>query len=246
MSVLHVSARRLVALTGIVSVAAVAAAQTTSPVVYLGLTHTAIGSATLRVDRGRNTLEVTTLDPNGGDGVAVHLGATTTDWTAESGTVNGGLPLAMSWNAVAEGQSISAAALRAVGGRIALSARFTGATAPSHAALVFRDGKLVGSQGSLPPTAPVYLPAWLPCEFLENGCSLVQRFRNDHSGACEWSFVFRRSGPITLPSGQQITGNELRLVEEVRPAGHYPYLSFDGITIQTNARTLTLFSESAR
>lgn len=246
MSVLHVTTLRLVSVAGLLCVAAGAAAQTTAPVVYRGLTHTAIGGATLRVDSRRNTLEIATLDPNGGDGVAVHLDKTTTDWTAESGTVNGSVPFAMNWNAVADGQSISAAAMRAIDGRIALSARFTGATAPSYAALVFKDGKLVGSLGSLPPTAHIYLPDWVPCEFLEGGCSFIPRFRNDHNGACEWSFVFRRTGPITLPGGRQIIGNEVRLVEEVRPAGHYPYLSFDGITIQTNARTLTLFSESAR
>jgi hypothetical protein len=43
-----------------------------------------------------------------------------------------------------------------------------------------------------------------------------------------------------------VTGTEVRLLEEVNPAGHYPYLSFDGLTLQTNARALTIFAESAR
>ena len=34
---------------------------------------------------------------------------------------------------------------------------------------------------------------------------------------------------IPAPNGTVVTGNELRLVEEVRPASHYLYLSFDEI-----------------
>jgi hypothetical protein len=231
---------------GILSVAAGATAQTASPVVYRGLTHSAIGGAVLQVDARHDTLEVTHLDPNGADGVAVHLRDTTTDWNAALGTLNGGLPFAAAFNAVAEGESISSASLRQAGDRISLSARFTGATTPTYAAVVFKEGKLVASLGGVPPTAQTYIPIWVPCEFLENGCSFFPRFRNNPNGACEWSFVFHRAGRITLPDGRHVTGDEVRLIEEVRPAGHYPYLSFDGVTIQTTGRTLTLFSESAR
>lgn len=243
---IHVSTLRISVVAGILTVATGAAAQTSGPVIYQGLTHTALGNAVLLVDSRRNALEISTADPNGGDGVAVHLRSTTTDWQAAVGTVKGDVPLGVSLNAVADGQSISTAALRQVDGRISLSARFTGATAPSYAALVFKDGKLVGSVGGLPPTAHTFIPDWVPCEFLESGCGFIARFRNNHDGACEWSFVLPRTGRITLPDGRQIAGDEVRLIEEVRPAGHYPYLSFDGVTIQTNAPRLTLFSESAR
>lgn len=243
---LHVSTLRIGVVVGVLVVATGASAQTGGPVVYRGLTHTPIGSAVLQVDSRRDALEVTTADPHGGDGVAVHLRNTTTDWTAALGALTGDTPLTLSLNAVAHGQSISAAALRQADGRISLSARFTGATKPTYATLVFKGGKLVGSLGGLPPTAHIFLPDWVPCEFLESGCSFIARFRNNHDGACEWSFVLPRAGRIALPDGQQITGDEVRLVEEVRAAGHYPYLSFDGVTMQTNARTLRLFSESAR
>lgn len=42
-----------------------------------------------------------------------------------------------------------------------------------------------------------------------------------------------------------MTGNELRLVEEVAVAGHYPYLTFDAMVMQSNA-DLTVLSESVR
>ena len=243
---LRVSTLRVLFITGTLSAATGAAAQTTAPVIYQGIPHTAIGTAVLQPDSERNTLDVRTSDPNGGDGVAMRLRASTTDWTAHVGTENGGLPLVMTLNAIADGQRISTSVLREVDDRIVLGAQFTGGTRSSFAALVYNKGTLVASLGGLPPTAQVHFPSQLPCEFLENGCSFFARFRNTVYGECEWVFVFGGAGRITLPNGQQVTGDEVRLVEEVRPAGHYPYLSFDGVTLQTNARVLTLFAESAR
>jgi hypothetical protein len=152
----------------------------------------------------------------------------------------------MSLSAIADGQRISTAVLREVDDRIVLGAGFTGATKGTYSALVYNRGTLVASIGGLPPAAQVYLPRWIACEFLENGCSLIARFRNTIYGECEWGLVFDRAGTIVLPNGRQVTGTEVRLLEEVNPAGHYPYLSFDGVTLQSNARTLAIFAESAR
>jgi hypothetical protein len=152
----------------------------------------------------------------------------------------------MNLNAVADGQRISTAVLREVDDRIVLGAGFTGSTKGTYSALIYNRGTLVASVGGLPPGSQVYLPRWVACEFLENGCSLIARFRNTIYGECEWDFVFGRAATILLPNGRQVTGTEVRLLEEVNPAGHYPYLSFDGLTLQTNARALTIFAESAR
>jgi hypothetical protein len=205
-----------------------------------------MGDAVLRLDTSRNSLDVHTVDPHGGDGVAVDLGGRATSWAAQLGTANGALPLVMTWNAITDGQRISTAAFRQAGDRIALTARFTGAIASTYTVQVYDGSRLVGSLSGLQPTAQTYLPDWLPCEFLENGCSFIARFRNTVYGACEWAFVFRQAGPVTLPNGRQLTGTEVRLLEEVRAPGQYPYETFDGVTTQTNARVLTLFSESAR
>lgn len=245
-TVLRVSRLKVPFVAGILSLATCAAAETIAPIIYQGLRHSPIGHAVLQVDASRNTLAMTTTDPNGGDGVAVDLGGRATSWTAYLAAMGGGLPLVMTWHAIADGQRISTAVLREVGGRVAISARFTGATTSTYAVQVFDQGRLVGSLGGLPPTAQTYLPDWLPCEFLEHGCSFIPRFRNTVYGECEWAFVFRDSRPIALPNGVQLTGTEVRLIEEVRAAGHYPYLTFDGVTMQTNARVLTLFSEGAR
>jgi hypothetical protein len=221
-------------------------AQTIAPVVYQGLRHTPIGGAALQLDTSRNTLDVNTSDPSGGDGVAVDLD-NTTSWSAQLGTSGDpGLSLAMTWHAIADGQRISSAFLRQIDDRFALNARFTGSTASTYAVQVYDNGRLVGALGGVPPTAHVYIPRWIPCEFLEHGCSFIIRFHNNANHECEWNLASRNAGPITLPNGAQVTGNEVRLIEEVHAGGQYPYLTFDGLTMQTNARVLTLFSESAR
>lgn len=231
---------------GILVVATCAAAQTTAPVVYQGLRHIPIGNAHLSLDTSRNTLDVTTMDPNGRDGVAVDLGGQATSWAAHLGPqVDRTLRLIMSLNAIADGERISTAVLRQTGAGIALSARFTGATKPTYAVHVYNSGRLVGALGGLPPTAQTHIPR-LPCEFFENGCGFTQRFHNNVNGACEWHSALPGPAPIVLPDGKRVVGNEVRFIEEVNPAGHYPYLTFDGVTMQTNARVLTLLSETAR
>src|SRR5262245_24661293 len=122
---LRISAPRTAFVAGILSLATCAAAQTAPPIVFQGLRHTAIGNAVVQVDAVRNTLEVSTTDPNGGDGVAVDLGGRATSWTAHLAAIGGGLPLVMTWHAIADGQRISTAVLRDLDGRVAISARFT-------------------------------------------------------------------------------------------------------------------------
>ena len=52
--------------------------------------------------------------------------------------------------------------------------------------------------------------------------------------------------PFRLPNGAIVTGNELRLVEEVRPASHYPYLGFDTMMMRSDAPSFAILSESLR
>ena len=89
-------------------------------VVYQGFTHTPVGAAMLRVDPSRNVLEVSALGPAGEDGVAVTTTKTATSWTAAVRTpVVNGLPVRLSWHAIADGRRIGSgrsAAQRPYGG----------------------------------------------------------------------------------------------------------------------------------
>ena len=218
-----------------------------SSTVFQGLTHTAVGGAVLHLDQGREALTVATFDPSGEDGVAVGL-REATSWTARmEATGDDTLPLGISWHAIADSQRISSASMRRAGETFEFSAVFTGATRPTYAAYVYNDGRLVGSLGALQPTAHVVVPESF-CRVPEFAailnCRLTSRFHNVNA-ACVWEWIFGEKLAFRLPNGTVVTGNELRLVEEVRPAGHYLYLSFDAMQIRSNA-DLTLLSETVR
>jgi hypothetical protein len=215
--------------------------------VFAKLTHTPIGSAVLRLDASRNALEVLPLDPEGGDGVRVAL-PETKSWTARMSASDApGAPLVVSWGAIADGRRISSASLQQTGSQFALRAAFTGGIKPTYSAQVYTNGLLVGSQGGVPSAGQIWIPlSW--CSLFPDlfDCGFTSEFHNSANSQCEWRFVFGTTIPIRLPNGVVVPGNELRLVEEVKPAGHYPYLTFDAITMRSNSRVLTLFSETVR
>lgn len=235
-------------ITGVV-IAAVWVDARAAAVVFQGLTHTAVGGAVLRMDTANDALVVATFDPAGGDGVAVGL-PQTTSWASRL-QLGGGraLPLKVSFDAIADARRISSASIARTPDGLDLGAVFTGATRPTYTAAVYQGGQLVGAIGSLPPASRVYVPP-SPCDIPEFRpffiCgNLVSRFHNTADGECVWEFAFDRSMPFRLPNGAVITGNELRLVEEVSAPGHYPYPRFDGMVVRTNT-DLTLYAESVR
>jgi hypothetical protein len=231
---------------GTMCVATTASAQSSS-VVFQGLEHRAVGGATVKLNAERDALDVNTFDLAGGDGVAVALGEATS-WTARLRAA-GSSPLSLSWHAMADGRRISSASMRQVGDRFEVRALFTGATKSTYNAAVYKDGRLVGAVGGVPSTAHIIVPESF-CEVFGSigfiACDIVSNFHNGPNGDCGFGFMFPGEVTIRLPNGVRLAGNELRLVEEVDPAGHYPYLSFDAMVMQTTARTLTLFSESVR
>lgn len=238
--------RALIVVASTIATGAAASAQSPT-VLFEGLPHTAVGGATLRLDRAGEALDVSTLNPAGGSGVAVALGDATS-WTAGFGAIAyPTVPLTLSWAAIADGQRISTAAMRRTSKGFDISASFTGGTRPTYSAQVYNDGQLVGAIGGLPPTARINLAGFTFCDTLSELCRLTIEFENDASSRCGWLVgTGTHKGTFSLPNGVSLRGNELRLVEEVRPAGHYPYLTFDGIVMQSNAYQLALFSETVR
>ena len=219
-----------------------------SPVVFQGLTHSAVGRATLHVDTARNTLDVNTFDPLGADGVAVGLRKATA-WSARmTATTSTSMPLNISWHAIADGKRISTATMKQMGDNFDLSVLFTGATRPTYSVYVYNGGQLAGSLGSLPPAAHVYIPPSV-CDTPEFvpyfTCRFVSKFYNTLNDECVWEFEWAAPQPVRLPNGTTVTGNKLRLMEEVRGAGQYAYLTFDAMVMQSSA-DLTLLSESVR
>lgn len=240
---------RAVAALAVLVGATTAGAQPAATVTFEGRPHTAIGTASLRLDAARNALVTDTA--SAGDGVAVRLDPRTTSFTAHH-VARGipGRPLDLTWTAVAEGRPISGARLMQKGERFALTANFTGAigAASTYAIHVYDNGRLVTALGNVPPTAHILIPiSW--CQFTEFfDCGFVSNFHNTADQQCGWMFRFPSNAAmaIELPNGTRVAGTQIVLLEEVRPAGQYPYLSFDGLLMQTTAESLTLLSESVR
>lgn len=224
--------------------AALAHAQSSS-VVFQGLPHTAVGYARLQPDPTRGVLDVIGMRPAGTDGVSVKKEGATS-WTARVEVPTVGPPLNLTWSALADGRRIGSGLLRQNGDSLEMSGVFTGATtAPTFAAQVYNNGKLVGAIGSLPPA--VHFDVLLDfCRAVPEFCVFTTEFHTLFDGACMVKIVGSRAVPIRLPNGTVATGNELRLVEEVRPAGHYPYLGFDTMTMRSDAPSFTILSESLR
>lgn len=239
--VLAVSSRIVAVL---IAGAALAHAQS-SPVVFQGLPHTAVGNATLQLDPARGALDVIGLGSTGADGVAVRRKGATS-WTARIEVPTTGIPLDLSWSALADGRAIGSGRLRQDGDTFEMSAVFTGATtAPTFSAQVYNNGQLVGAIGSLPSTTHLDLPIAF-CRAAPEFCVLRGDFQTLPDGACMVKIVGPRAVPVRLPNGTIVTGNELRLVEEVRPAGHYPYLGFDTLVMRSDVPSFAILSESLR
>ncbi|WP_164018049.1 hypothetical protein [Pyxidicoccus trucidator] len=72
--------------------------------------------------------------------------------------------------------------------------------------------------------------------------------RVDENGACRWTLqVQRASFALTqgLADGETVEGDTVVLTEDIVPGGSYPYLNFDRILVETNAKTTTLTDVTA-
>jgi len=225
--------------------AALAHAQS-PPVVFQGLPHTPVGYAALQLDPARGALDVVGLGSTGKDGVAVRKDGSTS-WTARVEVpVAATQLLNLSWSALADGRRIGSGLLRQNGDTLEMSGVFTGATTtPTFSAQVYNNGRLVGAVGSQPPSARVFFPITI-CTWVPEQCRIAAEFHTLDDGACMVKIVGSSAVPIRLPNGTIVTGNEVRLVEEVRPAGHYPYLGFDTMVTRSDAPSFAIVAESLR
>ena len=208
---------------------------------FAGLEHCAVGDAFLKTgDDG--SLTVANLGGKGGDGAAVALGQATT-WVASLSlepAAGGGSTF--STTARADGQDISRADLRATAdGTVGLSASFTGGKG-SYAALVYRNGQLVGSQGGL--EADRFVNFYEDEDLFMWLISIWTFFARMADGSCGWMIELDRDTQIRLPDGTIVTGDEIHLIEEVAKGGHYPYTSFDGMTLTGNLSAIHLRDET--
>jgi hypothetical protein len=227
--------------------AAGAASAGPAAIVFQGLKHTAVGTAMLRLDAAGAALVVDPMDPAGGDGVAVELGQATS-WSARSRvTINRTRPAFLSWNAMADGVRISTSTMRLAGDSFELGASFTGGNRSTYSAQVYKRGQLVGAEGGVPSTAHISVPPSFCDAFSEIlECPFTIEFHSTQNTICLWQAVLERLTAFRLPDGTVLTGDEVRLVEEIQPAGRYAYDLFHAIVTLSNVHSIAISSETVR
>lgn len=217
-------------------------------VAYEGLRHCPIGTASLSLEEDDTQLLVRLASSAGQDGVAVST-PDATFWTSQAEVSP--KPGFFFATARAEGSVVSTTTLSR-DADVAFAATFTGGSTSgkvSYSALVYNGGRFVGGLGGVPSgsTAARVLdfcdtesPHFVP-EFCE---VITSSFGQPPTGECIWGYVFPLAVPLTLADGRVLKGDEVRLVEEIDAGGSYPYLSFDGVTLQATGDSLRLLSES--
>lgn len=246
------------AVAGLLALAGAAApAAAEDCVTFDGVDHCALGSATLtQTSQG---LSVDGIGDAPANGVALSFGDATS-WRADADARGDGAGTAsLHTTAIADGTTTSTATMQQAGERIELSATFTGAGSQStYSAMVYNGGVFQGGTGGLANNQVAayvnyrdpYNP-WDPFDPIDwwdwwwdwpwGGWGFGILSANQ---ACEWSFHFEQPVSLHLADGTRVTGDEIRLVEEVSAPGGYVYLSFDGITAQGNIDSLVFTSES--
>ncbi len=213
---------------------------------FQGIDHCPVGGATLEAtDEG---LSVAGIGGEGEDGVASHFpGANHWRMSVEVGSSGGDEEVTYTY--VSGGEAISRVVLQQRGDRVRLGAFYTGAAAntnPTFSVMVYDDGEFQGGAGSIRiPGSGSDSDEWdeFWTELIWILLDQEEEFLIASGGGCEFGLFTQGAVHVTLPNGQQLVGDEIRLVEEVAGPGHYPYMNFDSVEVRTTANSLTVTEE---
>lgn len=243
-----------------------AAAQGCVP--FKDIDHCPVGGALLGMAPDGSGLEVSYLGQEGNDGVSSRF-AGATQWDARIEFTNPSTePSSVTLTARANGEATSRATVRPVEGGYLMQAAFTGASgASTYSALIYNDGVLQGAVGGIrsagsggqgapsvaaPPAfqsttaqVAVYVDGmyWGELDLDRNWWWWGFGFGIMSNGGCTWGIQMAAAREIALPDGNIVEGDEIRLIEEVRGGGHYPYVTFDSIQVTSSVESFKVTSE---
>jgi hypothetical protein len=208
-----------------------------------GLQHCSVAGAVLEISpKDRLRVHNPTRDPN--TGVTIDV-PNVRSWEAEgivdfAGTADDVLKA----ESISEGVVTSRAQVKRSPEGFAFTAAFTGSVENrTYRVDVFLDGVRQGGAVDVPSGlggTPVTLGV------LQEFDVDIFNFIVQPNGACQWGFRSSAAGghPITLPDGQTLLGDEIRMTEQVKSAGGYPYTTFDGLVFRGNFVALEFESET--
>jgi len=223
-----------------------------------GIRHCPVGSAELNLTSNGSHLVASNLGSSGEDGVASRFQGAT-HWEAEMSVVGQDRGDLISVLAISNGFLVSQATIILEDNAMISNGLFTGNPQGIYTLAVLNDGVLVSqipgmdsqTQFSVvpgPDDGPFGGPFggpngpiidWPP----EGDWPPDWDFDNGPFGACIWGLSF--SGDVTvLAQGQQVVGDEIRMIESVGGPGGYNYLTFDSIVTLGNGSGIAIESET--
>lgn len=230
---------------------------------FQGIDHCPLGDATL--SESSDGLNVAGLGADGNDGVASRF-APTTHWSTQVAFPSGSYQTTQ-MSSISGGESTSGLIIEPVNGRYRVRANFTGdAEEPTYSVLVYREGVLQGALGGFyggdtPPRSAANASAdsdrkqpHQKIALYVDGFYMGQidepwwwwfTFSIAPGGGCNWGLGLNQAFSVSLPDGTELIGDEIRITEDVRGPGHYPYLGFESIETRTTAQEFTITEELA-
>lgn len=208
---------------------------------FQGISNCGLGAAALTPTRD-GLLDVTGLRTAGRDGVAFQLpDVTSFDVT---GTRQHSDAASLITRAVSDGKVTSTMTVRNTSDGFTISGTFTGNSNATYNAELYSRGERVGTVAGIKSGDGLHA-AWIDTArarpritiririgFVVITISFAHAFTEAPTeGACVWDYGLPEDTQATtkLADGTPVTFDRVRLVENVDPAGSYPYLSFDRI-----------------
>lgn len=114
---------------------------------------------------------------------------------------------------------------------------------PQSSLSTINDRYCTECQPTVEVNAPDELPNWW-WDYIFGRYGHGFQIRGD--GGCSWSMGFRGDVLVTLADGSEFVGDEIRFDEEVHGPGHYPYLGFESIEIESSTGSVTILDELAQ
>jgi hypothetical protein len=201
-----------------------------------GLTHCAVGEASLEVsDEG---LKVGFRKPGSGFGVDLKG---VNNWSAELEvfTTGSGADRLVT-SAIAGGQESAALNFQELDGGLGVTPCFLGERPPeTFSLMIFNQGRLVGSVGRLRNDLPI-IELWFP----DPWCVIWDiRFPPVWNGARQWVVQTRGTVPVTL-GNLRWEGDEIRMIEELPSRDSVPLVNPEVILFRGSVESINIERET--
>jgi hypothetical protein len=208
-----------------------------------GIEHCALGEAELTCDSGICIVDNIADRTDGGVAANFSEGLSWSSNLAIEENDTGDTHLLAS--ARSEGGVASTLSLgRDQEGSLVVSSTFTGgAKGRTYSVAVYNGGVLQGGSGGIGDGTTAFLVFNRDNEdFIMWLISQMGFFQRIHDGGCGWVLNLGEERTLRLANGEELQGDQIELMEEVKGESHYAYTGFDGIDLVGNFKSLKLAS----